>query len=159
VATTDKDFRVKNGLVVEGNSATVNGQLTATGNITAQNLTSSNSSGDEGGEILLYKPITNTTIAGTGLIVDLYQNRLRFFEQGGTNRGYYIDITTGGASAGTNLVGGGGGGSLTIEDNGTVMPSQPNLNFVGFSLSNDSANSETDVFNYSGLSYAAVVYR
>jgi hypothetical protein len=158
VATNNKAFRTKQGIASEGN-VDVTGELTATGNVTAQNLRSSNSSGDEGGEILLYKPVTNTTIAGTGLIVDLYQNRLRFFEQGGTNRGYYIDITTGGASAGTNLVGGGGGGSLTIEDNGTVMPSQPNLNFVGFSLSNDSANSETDVFNYSGLSYAAVVYR
>ena len=157
MATNNKAFRTKQGIASEGN-VDVTGELTATGNVTAQNLRSSNSSGDEGGEILLYKPATNTTIAGVGVIVDLYQNRLRFFEQGGTNRGYYIDITTGGSSAGTNLVGG-GGGSLTIKNNGTLMPSEPNLNFVGFSVSDDATNSETDVVNYSGLAYSAVVYR
>jgi hypothetical protein len=65
-------------------------------------------SGDEGGEILLNKPVTNTTIAGTGVTVDIYQNKLRFFEQGGSARGYYLDITTGGAGAATNLASGGG---------------------------------------------------
>jgi hypothetical protein len=65
-------------------------------------------SGDEGGEILLNKPVTNTTIAGTGVTVDIYQNKLRFFEQGGSARGYYLDITSGGAGAATNLASGGG---------------------------------------------------
>jgi hypothetical protein len=37
-------------------------------------LTSSNSSGDEGGEILMAKPVTNTTISGTGVTIDVYQN-------------------------------------------------------------------------------------
>jgi hypothetical protein len=83
--------------------------------IAQQNLKSINSVGDEGGEILLGKPQTNTTLTGSGVTIDVYQNRLRFFEQGGDARGYFIDITGGGAGASTNLVGGGGtpGGSNT----------------------------------------------
>jgi hypothetical protein len=60
------------------------------------------SSGDEGGEVFLASPATNTTITN-GVTVDVYQNRLRFFEQGGSARGYYLDITEGGGSASTNI--------------------------------------------------------
>lgn len=80
----------------------------------APQLNSTNSQGDEGGEILLAKPQTNSTIAGTGVTIDVYQNKLRFFEQGGSARGFYIDITTGGASVGTDLVGGGASGVTSI---------------------------------------------
>jgi hypothetical protein len=72
-----------------------------------------NSSGDEGGEIFLNKPVTNTTI-NTGLTIDIYQNRLRFFEAGGSNRGFYLDIPSGGNSVGTNLLGGGSGTVSTL---------------------------------------------
>lgn len=78
------------------------------GDVTAaQNLRSINSSGDEGGEIFLNKAVTNTTLTG-GVTIDVWQNRLRFFEQGGTARGYYLDISAGGAGVGTNLASGGG---------------------------------------------------
>ena len=91
---------------------TWNGTLLST-----ENLAVTNSSGDEGGEILLAKPATNTTISGTGVTVDIWQNRLRFFEQGGTARGAYIDITAAGAGVGSNLLAGGSatapGGSNT----------------------------------------------
>jgi hypothetical protein len=107
VATFNKNFRTKQGIASEGN-VDVTGELTTTGNITGLYLRSSNSSGDEGGEILLYKPATNSTIAGTGVTVDVFQNRLRFFEQGGTARGYYLDITAGGTNASTNLASAGG---------------------------------------------------
>lgn len=86
---------------------------TKTGNFTAPEihattkLVAETVGGDEGGEILLGVPATNTTIAGTGVTIDVWQNRLRFFEQGGDARGYYIDITGGSAGVGTNLVGGG----------------------------------------------------
>jgi len=63
-----------------------------------------NSTGDEGGEILLAKPSTNTTLVGTGITIDSYQNRLRFFEQGGSARGAYIDLTECVGGAGTNLL-------------------------------------------------------
>ena len=108
--------------------------------ITAQqNLRSVNSSGDEGGEIFLNKAVTNTTLNG-GVTIDVWQNRLRFFEQGGTARGYYIDISNGGAGVSTNLVGGGGstspGGSNTqIQyNNGGAFGGVPVLTYDGTTL-------------------------
>ena len=50
-------------------------------------------SGDEGGEIFLNKAVTNTTLT-TGVTIDVYQNKLRFYETGGNNRGGYIDMST-----------------------------------------------------------------
>jgi hypothetical protein len=49
-------------------------------------------SGDEGADIKLIKPVTNSSIT-TGVTVDLFQNKFRIFETGGSNRGVYIDIT------------------------------------------------------------------
>ena len=103
MATTNTNFKVKNG-------------LDAGSDISTTGIFKSNASaGDEGGQIDLAKAVTNTTLT-TGISIDVYQNKLRFFETGGTNRGFYIDMTTGGASVGTNLVGGGSsftGGTLT----------------------------------------------
>lgn len=83
---------------------------TFTGNVTAgTNLVSNFSSGDEGGEIQLAKPQTNTTLAGA-VSIDIYQNRLRFFENGGSTRGAYIDLTGCSTGVATNLLSGGGGG-------------------------------------------------
>ena len=60
------------------------------------------SSGDEGGEIFLNKSVTNTTING-GVTIDVYKDKLRFFEQGGSARGFYVDIPTGDAGVATSL--------------------------------------------------------
>ena len=100
MATTNTYFKVKNGLDAVGNIST-NGWLY-----------SNASAGDEGGQIVLEKPVTNTTLASP-VVIDIYQNKIRFFEYGGTNRGYYIDISGGGASAGTNLVSGGSSSPTT----------------------------------------------
>jgi hypothetical protein len=71
------------------------------------------SNGDEGGEFFLNKSVTNTTLTN-GVTIDVYRDKLRFFEAGGTNRGFYIDISTGTTNAGTDLTaGGGGGGAVT----------------------------------------------
>ncbi len=78
--------------------------ISSSGNIAAgTNLISNNSIGDEGGEILLAKPQTNTGIAGTGVTIDIFQNKLRFYEQGGSARGFFVDVTSGSGAAGTNL--------------------------------------------------------
>jgi len=94
--SNDADTRI---ITANGNG-TLNAEslLTFDGNI----LKLLYQSGDEGGEMLLNKPVTNTTIAGNGVTFDIYQNKLRFFEQGGSARGYYLDITAGGAGVGTN---------------------------------------------------------
>jgi hypothetical protein len=65
------------------------------------------SSGSEGGEIFLAAP-ANTTLSG-GITIDAYENKLRFFEQGGSARGAYIDLTACAGGAGTNLLAGGAG--------------------------------------------------
>ena len=80
-----------------------------TGILSTKQLIVTNSEGDEGGEILLTKPATNTTISGTGVTVDVYQNKLRIFEQGGSARGFFLDITSGGGGASTDLNAGGFG--------------------------------------------------
>ena len=49
--------------------------------------------GDEGGEILLGKPVTNTTLSGTGITIDSYQNKLRFFEGSANAQGVFIDLS------------------------------------------------------------------
>ena len=93
MTTNNVNFKVKNGLDT-GGDITTPGKLYINA-----------SSGDEGGELFLNKPTTNTTIDG-GVNIDVYQNKLRFWESGGSTRGYYIDLTAGGAGVGTNLAGG-----------------------------------------------------
>jgi hypothetical protein len=68
------------GLTYDGTDLSLSGRL----NITT-------SSGDEGGEIFLNKPVTNTSLNG-GVTIDVYRNRLRIFEQGGNARGTYLDL-------------------------------------------------------------------
>ena len=60
-------------------------------------------SGFEGGEIFFNKAATGTTLTN-GVTIDVYENRLRIFEAGGSNRGGYFDLTTLGNSVSTNLV-------------------------------------------------------
>jgi hypothetical protein len=82
---------------------------TATGTLSATILRSSNSQANEGGEIQLALPSSGSTLT-TSVTIDVYQNRLRFFETGSNARGAYIDITACSNSAGTNLLSGGPGG-------------------------------------------------
>jgi hypothetical protein len=106
------------------NKASLSG-ATFTGDIEATKFKATAAGGDEGGEIFFGKPATNTTIAGTGVTVDVWQNRLRFFEQGGDARGYYIDITGGSAGVGTNLVGSGSASNsfqtITVSGGNSVV--------------------------------------
>jgi hypothetical protein len=115
----------KDNQVVTG-SITSTAEITAAGNITAQiNLKSMYQSGDEGGEIFLNAPATNTTIPN-GVTIDVYQNRLRIFEQGGGANGYYLEMPSGSAGVGTNLKPAGFTGTVTIFGN----PPPNNLNFT-----------------------------
>jgi hypothetical protein len=86
------------GLTYDGTNLSVGGNIKAMA-----------SAGDEGGELFLNKAATNTTLNG-GVTIDVWQNRLRFFEQGGTARGAYIDLTAASAGVGTNLISGGATG-------------------------------------------------
>lgn len=86
------------------------GTLSVTGDALVSGiLKSTQSSGDEGGQIDLAKAATNTTLT-TGVSIDVYQNKLRIFETGGSNRGVYIDLTAAATGVATNLLSGTGGG-------------------------------------------------
>ena len=99
-------------LIVSGTSQFVRDVISSTDIIASGTLKSLNSTGDEGGEVFLSKPVTNTTL-NTGVTIDVYQDRVRIFETGGTNRGGYYDISALSAGVGTNLASGGGSGAPT----------------------------------------------
>jgi hypothetical protein len=126
-----------NNLTFDGSTLNVIGAITTTGS--NAKITAGTVGGDEGGELLLGKPETNTTLTGSGVTIDIFQNRLRFFEQGGTARGYFIDITGGGAGVSTNLVGGGsgtpGGSNTQIQyNNAGAFGGVSTLTFDGTTL-------------------------
>ncbi len=56
---------------------------------------------DEGGELVLQKPVTGSTLSGN-IAIDLYKDQLRIFDQG-TSNGFHIDLKTGAASAATKI--------------------------------------------------------
>lgn len=85
------------------NEANAEANLTFDGSIlSAPYLKSTNSSGNEGGEINLALS-QNSGLTGSNVVVDVYQNKLRIFESGGNNRGGYFDITTLGNAVSTEL--------------------------------------------------------
>jgi hypothetical protein len=88
---------------VAGGNLVTSGIVTATGVVKGQTLQSTNSSGDEGGEISLALAQTNTTLAA-GVTIDIFQNRIRFFETGSPFRGAYIDLSTTANTVGTNIL-------------------------------------------------------
>jgi hypothetical protein len=89
--TSGSNMYVQNNGLVE-----ITGSLNVSGsnniNLIVPVLQVGTGSGDEGGELLLAKAVTNTTLTGSGVTVDVYRDRLRLFEQGGGARGVYIDL-------------------------------------------------------------------
>jgi hypothetical protein len=83
----------------KANSALSNTNLNVSGTIRALSQ-----GGDEGGELFLDKPATNTSLSA-GITIDVYQNKLRIFETGGSVRGVFIDIANSAAGGvGTDLL-------------------------------------------------------
>jgi len=75
-----------------GNSGafTSPGAITANGDVSGQVLISTQSAANEGGEIQLALPSSGTTLTGN-IIIDSYQNSIRFFESG-NSRGMFVDV-------------------------------------------------------------------
>jgi hypothetical protein len=128
-------------LVVSGGLG-VQGDLFVAANANTK-LSIMQSSGDEGGEIFLNKPVTNTTITN-GVTIDVFQNRLRIFEQGGSARGFYLDITTGGNGVATNIMGGSSSGTVNsgtatyaafYPASSNAVSENANLQFTGTGIS------------------------
>jgi hypothetical protein len=121
-------YAQKSGATFTGN-VVVSATLSVVGDATfkgAVNIAATG--GDEGGQIDLALATTNTTLNG-GVVIDIYQNKIRFFEKTGTSRGAYIDFTSAGSGIGTNLLAGGGGG-------GTTSVTSANFVSVATALSN-----------------------
>jgi len=100
--------------------------LAGTETLTNKTLVSpviSGESGNTGAGITLTAPETNTDIYGN-IIIDTYQDKIRIYESGGVNRGFYLDITDADGNIGTNLLtagGGAGGGNYTLPTATTVV--------------------------------------
>jgi len=125
---------------------TYTGAFTATGILSGLELTSTQSSGDEGGQINLALAATNTSLSGS-VAIDIFQNRLRIFETGGTNRGVFIDMANGASiGVGTNLL-----SSSTSTD--TFARTQANAAFIQANAAFLQANTPSNVAN-SAASYA-----
>lgn len=95
---------------VHAGGLNVAGQVSATGNITGNNMSLTGNivgnisftgtditinnapGGQEGGEIKWALPAPANTVLSTSLTQDVFQNGMRFFETGGTNRGLYMDL-------------------------------------------------------------------
>jgi hypothetical protein len=74
------------------NLPSTNNTFTGTNRFNGQ-VTLGGAGGDEGGEIQLAIAQTNTTLTGSVVSVDIYQDRLRIFEAGGNARGVHIDLS------------------------------------------------------------------
>lgn len=96
------------GLVVNGNVTGTSSNVTLVAgsySYTFDNngvLTLPANGGDEGGEIRLGIPTSNTTLQ-TRVTFDVYQDRVRFFEGSGSVKGAYIDLSQAGAGVSTLL--------------------------------------------------------
>lgn len=99
---------------------TFSGLQTFSTGVSAASIFTATVGGDEGGQIDFGNPVTNTSLTG-GVAIDIYQNRMRFFEKGGSARGFYIDLTSGAGGVGTNLVASGGGVSTLNNLSGAVV--------------------------------------
>jgi hypothetical protein len=147
---TQAAYNKANNALANTSGAIFDGELLIGG---GGKLTVSAVGGDEGGEILLGKAASNTTLDGVGVTIDVYQNRLRFFEQGGSARGFYLDISTGGGGATTNIMSGGGGGSDTVAFAAYAQANTASANTVYLQTVNNNQN--TNISSANALAQAA----
>jgi len=112
-ATVTMTLTESSNVIIKGNTDTgealqVNGDIKSTGTIKSMYQ-----AGNEGGEITLNIPATNTNL-NTSVTIDVYQNKLRIFESGGINRGGYFDLSNLNAGVGTNFVPTGYNGNIEV---------------------------------------------
>lgn len=124
--------------VTETGEAEISNTLFVTGSITTSgSLRSVMSAGSEGGEIFLSKAASGTVL-DTGITIDSYQDRLRIFETGGTNRGGYFDISKLSTGVGTNLYTGpvyyNVTGTYTIDPNDRMLGVNTSLGAFNITL-------------------------
>ena len=83
----------------------VNGSLQVSGSTTLKSsLNIGTGVGAEGGEMQLAYAQTGNTLSGTAVVVDVYQNKLRIFESGGSTRGVFLDLSKAPSGVGGELL-------------------------------------------------------
>jgi hypothetical protein len=93
------------GTTTPATALDVNGSLQVSGNTTLKsNLNIGTGAGAEGGEMQLSYAQTGNSLTGTGIVVDVYQDRLRIFESGGNARGVFIDLAKAPSGVGGELM-------------------------------------------------------
>lgn len=99
--TSGSNMYVQNNGIVE-----ITGSLIVSGSSTFKNnLTIGTGVGAEGGQIdLVYAASGNTTLTGSSVSIDVFGDKVRIFENGGTNRGVSIDLSKTPASVGADLM-------------------------------------------------------
>lgn len=80
----------------------LSGVLNPSGGIVNGAVFNKSGSGGEGGELKLEKA-TTSTLSG-GVVIDAYNQSVRIFEDGGTNRGAQLDISAQAASVGSTIL-------------------------------------------------------
>lgn len=106
-------------IAVTNAAQTFSGLQTFSTGVSAATIYAATIGGDEGGQVDFGLAVTNTSLTG-GVAIDVYQNKMRFYEKGGSARGYYIDLSAGGGGAGTVLGGGGLSWSAVTADRSLV---------------------------------------
>lgn len=104
--------------------------------------------GDEGGEIKLANAITNSGVSGD-VIIDVWQNHIRFFESGGTNRGAFINLALSASGVGTNLL---------ATSSGTTDSTARTIASAAFDRANvANARANSALANTSGVTFGGVL--
>ena len=137
-------------ITATGNEGELNAESLLTFNGTVLSLL--HQSGFEGGEIFLNKAATGTTLTN-GVTIDVYQNRLRIFEAGGSNRGGYFDLTTLGNSVSTNLVPTLYLLEATTADITYTLPGGFTEDPCRYSIVSNTVNVPSDWFNTTGYTF------
>ena len=157
--TANAAFTKANNALANTTGATFGGELNITGTLRALSQ-----GGDEGGELFLDKPVTNTVLNG-GVTIDIYQNKLRFFETGGAIRGAFIDFSTAGGGIANNLLAGGSTDTyarnhanaafITANAGGAVSDTYArNHANAAFTSANSSATNITYAWNTANASFS-----
>ena len=128
---------------------TYTGDFKATGLVSGNELTSTQSSGSEGGQVNLAIPASGTSLVGS-VTIDVYGNQLRFF-QGDSAKGAYIDLTSAAAGVGTNLMAGAASVTSVAGATGAVSNNQ----ILAGLLTVDGAGSGLDADLLDGLTSAS----
>jgi hypothetical protein len=92
--TSGSNLYVQNNGLVE-----ITGSVNITGSVRI-----AAAGGFEGGELALAYAPSGSTLTGSAVSIDIYQNRLRIFENGGTFRGSYLNMTSQSSGVASEIV-------------------------------------------------------